>query len=117
MMSLVPQGRDVAAAFDLAPSEVTVWLFIERVLGACEHAGVVDAVPAHGLGSDRSTSATATKRSNVIHHTYSTYGSGVEQLMGTFGHLDVAPLGRNEEPSTRRAGGGLRMGPRLERSR
>jgi predicted dithiol-disulfide oxidoreductase (DUF899 family) len=34
----------------------------------------------------------------VIHHTYSTYARGVEQLMGTFGFLDVAPLGRNEEP-------------------
>jgi predicted dithiol-disulfide oxidoreductase (DUF899 family) len=34
----------------------------------------------------------------VLHHTYSTYDRGVEQLMGTFGFLDVAPLGRNEDP-------------------
>ena len=34
----------------------------------------------------------------VVHHTYSSYASGVEQLMGTFGYLDVAPLGRNEDP-------------------
>ena len=34
----------------------------------------------------------------AIHHTYSTYARGVEQLMGTFGFLDLAPLGRNEEP-------------------
>jgi predicted dithiol-disulfide oxidoreductase (DUF899 family) len=33
----------------------------------------------------------------VVHHTYSTYARGVEQLMGTFGFFDVAPLGRNEE--------------------
>ena len=33
----------------------------------------------------------------VIHHAYSTYARGVEQLMGTFGYLDVAPLGRNED--------------------
>jgi predicted dithiol-disulfide oxidoreductase (DUF899 family) len=33
----------------------------------------------------------------VVHHTYSTYARGVEQLMGTFGYLDVAPLGRNED--------------------
>ena len=33
----------------------------------------------------------------VVHHTYSTYDRGVEQLMGTYGYLDVAPLGRNEE--------------------
>jgi predicted dithiol-disulfide oxidoreductase (DUF899 family) len=34
----------------------------------------------------------------VVHHTYSTYARGVEQLMGTYGYLDVAPLGRNEDP-------------------
>jgi predicted dithiol-disulfide oxidoreductase (DUF899 family) len=36
-------------------------------------------------------------RDGVGHHTYSTYDRGVEQFMGTFGYLDVAPLGRNEE--------------------
>src|SRR5690349_14334511 len=34
----------------------------------------------------------------VVHHTYSTYARGVEQLMGTFRFLDIAPLGRNEDP-------------------
>ena len=33
----------------------------------------------------------------VVHHTYSTYDRGVEQLMGTYRYLDLAPLGRNEE--------------------
>jgi predicted dithiol-disulfide oxidoreductase (DUF899 family) len=33
----------------------------------------------------------------VVYHTYSTYARGVERLMGTFGFLDVAPLGRNDE--------------------
>jgi predicted dithiol-disulfide oxidoreductase (DUF899 family) len=37
-------------------------------------------------------------RDGVVHHTYSTYARGVEQLMGTFGYLDVAPLGHNEDP-------------------
>jgi predicted dithiol-disulfide oxidoreductase (DUF899 family) len=32
----------------------------------------------------------------VVHNTYSTYERGVEQLMGTYRYLDVAPLGRNE---------------------
>jgi predicted dithiol-disulfide oxidoreductase (DUF899 family) len=36
-------------------------------------------------------------KDGVIHHTYSTYARGVEQLMGTFGYLDVAPFGRNED--------------------
>jgi predicted dithiol-disulfide oxidoreductase (DUF899 family) len=34
----------------------------------------------------------------VVHHTYSTYARGVERLMATFAFLDVAPLGRNEDP-------------------
>jgi predicted dithiol-disulfide oxidoreductase (DUF899 family) len=33
----------------------------------------------------------------IVHLSYSTYDRGVEQLMGTYGYLDVAPLGRNEE--------------------
>jgi predicted dithiol-disulfide oxidoreductase (DUF899 family) len=33
----------------------------------------------------------------AVHHTYSTYGRGVEQFMGTFRYLDVAPLGRDED--------------------
>jgi predicted dithiol-disulfide oxidoreductase (DUF899 family) len=33
----------------------------------------------------------------AVHHTYSTYNRGVEQLMGTYRILDLAPLGRNEE--------------------
>jgi predicted dithiol-disulfide oxidoreductase (DUF899 family) len=38
-----------------------------------------------------------TLRDGMVHHTYSTYDRGVEQLMGTYGYLDVAPLGRNEK--------------------
>ena len=33
----------------------------------------------------------------VVYHTYSTYDRGVEQLIGTYRMLDLAPLGRNEE--------------------
>jgi predicted dithiol-disulfide oxidoreductase (DUF899 family) len=33
----------------------------------------------------------------VVHHTYSTYDRGVEQLMGTLRILDLAPLGRTKE--------------------
>ena len=32
----------------------------------------------------------------IVYHTYSTYARGVEQLMGTYRYLDLAPLGRNE---------------------
>jgi len=33
----------------------------------------------------------------IVYHAYSTYARGVEQLMGTYRFLDLAPLGRNEE--------------------
>jgi predicted dithiol-disulfide oxidoreductase (DUF899 family) len=33
----------------------------------------------------------------VVYHAYSTYDRGVEQLMGTYRILDLAPLGRNED--------------------
>jgi predicted dithiol-disulfide oxidoreductase (DUF899 family) len=33
----------------------------------------------------------------VVHHTYSTYERGVEQLMGTLRILDLTPLGRSQE--------------------
>jgi predicted dithiol-disulfide oxidoreductase (DUF899 family) len=33
----------------------------------------------------------------IVHHTYSTYARGVEQLIGTYRYLDLAPLGRNEQ--------------------
>ncbi|MGN6166753.1 MAG: DUF899 domain-containing protein [Solirubrobacteraceae bacterium] len=36
-------------------------------------------------------------KDGLVHHTYSTYDRGVEQLMGTYRMLDLAPLGRNEE--------------------
>jgi predicted dithiol-disulfide oxidoreductase (DUF899 family) len=32
----------------------------------------------------------------AVFHTYSTYGRGVEVMMGTYNLLDLAPLGRNE---------------------
>jgi predicted dithiol-disulfide oxidoreductase (DUF899 family) len=32
----------------------------------------------------------------AVYRTYSTYDRGVEQLMGTYQMLDLAPLGRNE---------------------
>jgi predicted dithiol-disulfide oxidoreductase (DUF899 family) len=35
----------------------------------------------------------------TVHHTYSTYARGVEELMGTFRYLDLSPLGRNEDPA------------------
>ena len=33
-----------------------------------------------------------------IYHTYSTYGRGLDQFLGTYTVLDLVPKGRNEEP-------------------
>jgi len=50
-----------------------------------------------GLPPQREGLSAFALKDGVVHHTYSTYDRGVEQFMGTFGYLDVAPLGRNEE--------------------
>lgn len=36
------------------------------------------------------------KRAGDVYHTYSTYGRGLEGLLGVYALLDVAPAGRNE---------------------
>jgi len=36
------------------------------------------------------------KQGNDVYHTYSTYGRGVEELLGVYALLDMAPNGRNE---------------------
>jgi predicted dithiol-disulfide oxidoreductase (DUF899 family) len=36
------------------------------------------------------------KNANEVFHTYSTYGRGVEVMMGTYDMLDLTPQGRNE---------------------
>jgi predicted dithiol-disulfide oxidoreductase (DUF899 family) len=50
-----------------------------------------------GLPAQREGMSAFALEDGVVHHTYSTYDRGVEQFMGTYGFLDVAPLGRNEE--------------------
>jgi predicted dithiol-disulfide oxidoreductase (DUF899 family) len=53
-----------------------------------------------GLPPQREGMSAFALEDEVVHHTYSTYDRGVEQFMGTFGYLDVAPLGRNEETAS-----------------
>lgn len=36
------------------------------------------------------------RRGDDVYHTYSTYGRGLEELLGVYGLLDMAPQGRNE---------------------
>jgi predicted dithiol-disulfide oxidoreductase (DUF899 family) len=51
-----------------------------------------------GLPPQREGMSAFVLQDGVANHTYSTYARGVERLMGTFAYLDVAPLGRNEDP-------------------
>jgi predicted dithiol-disulfide oxidoreductase (DUF899 family) len=53
-----------------------------------------------GLPSQREGLSAFALEDGVVHHTYSTYDRGVEQFMGTYGYLDVTPLGRNEEAAS-----------------
>ena len=46
---------------------------------------------AHGL------SAFYRDEDGGLFHTYSTYGRGVDQLVGAYAYLDLAPMGRNED--------------------
>jgi predicted dithiol-disulfide oxidoreductase (DUF899 family) len=55
---------------------------------------------AAGLPPQREGMSAFALSDGVVHHTYSSYDRGVEQFMGTFRYLDVAPLGRNEEKSS-----------------
>ncbi|HSD24599.1 MAG TPA: DUF899 domain-containing protein [Solirubrobacterales bacterium] len=50
-----------------------------------------------GIEPQREGMSVFALQDGVVHHTYSTYDRGVERFMGTYGYLDVAPLGRNEE--------------------
>jgi predicted dithiol-disulfide oxidoreductase (DUF899 family) len=40
----------------------------------------------------------ARARNGDVYHTYSTYGRGLDQLIGTYNLLDLVPKGRDEDP-------------------
>ena len=48
------------------------------------------------LPSQREGMSAFALHNGAVYHTYSTYGRGVEALMGTYAYLDRAPLGRDE---------------------
>lgn len=47
--------------------------------------------------SDLQGASVFAKDGGDVFHTYSTYGRGVEALMGTYSYLDLVPKGRDEE--------------------
>ncbi len=46
---------------------------------------------------EREGASVFAKQEGEIFHTYSTYGRGVEALMGTYSYLDLVPKGRDED--------------------
>ena len=49
------------------------------------------------LMPEREGASVFAKQEGELFHTYSTYGRGVEALMGTYSYLDLVPKGRDED--------------------
>ena len=48
-------------------------------------------------GAEKEGASVFARSGEDVFHTYSTYGRGVEALMGTYSYLDLVPKGRDEE--------------------
>ena len=48
-------------------------------------------------GAEKEGASVFARNGEDVFHTYSTYGRGVEALMGTYSYLDLVPKGRDEE--------------------
>ena len=46
---------------------------------------------------EREGASVFARQDGELFHTYSTYGRGVEALMGTYNYLDLVPKGRDED--------------------
>jgi predicted dithiol-disulfide oxidoreductase (DUF899 family) len=53
--------------------------------------------PATGIGNEMPGASFFYKDGDAIYHTYSTYGRGLDLLIGTYNWLDLAPKGRDED--------------------
>ena len=53
--------------------------------------------PATGIGEEMPGASFFYKDGGGIYHTYSTYGRGLDLLIGTYNWLDLAPKGRDED--------------------
>lgn len=53
--------------------------------------------PIEGVGEEMPGASFFYKDGDAIYHTYSTYGRGLDLLIGTYNWLDLAPKGRDEE--------------------
>lgn len=53
--------------------------------------------PADGDGGELPGLSCFLRQGNEVFHTYSTYGRGLDMLIGTYHYLDLTPLGRHEE--------------------
>ena len=53
--------------------------------------------PAIGIGEEMPGASFFCKDGDAIYHTYSTYGRGLDMLIGSYNWLDLAPKGRDED--------------------
>jgi len=53
--------------------------------------------PVTGIGEEMPGASFFYKDGDAIYHTYSTYGRGLDILIGTYNWLDLAPKGRDED--------------------
>lgn len=53
--------------------------------------------PVTGIGEEMPGASFFYKEADSIYHTYSTYGRGLDMLIGTYNWLDLAPKGRDED--------------------
>lgn len=53
--------------------------------------------PANGVGEEMPGASFFYKDGEDVYHTYSTYGRGLDMLIGTYNWLDLAPNGRDED--------------------
>jgi len=53
--------------------------------------------PVAGIGEEMPGASFFYKDGDAIYHTYSTYGRGLDTLIGTYNWLDLAPKGRDED--------------------
>ena len=88
-----PDGRDVPPA-ELGVIDAGCLSLTDAVR---EAEVAVFCTPVDQVAPQREGMSAFTLKEGAVHHTYSTYDRGVEQLIGTYRMLDLAPLGRNEE--------------------
>jgi predicted dithiol-disulfide oxidoreductase (DUF899 family) len=82
--------------FEVSHTEEQVAPFLDGELGPVPELAVACGTDPAGYLSEAPGLSAFALSDGVVHHTYSTYERGLEFMMGFYGLLDRAPVGRNE---------------------